>query len=157
MWSLARLGWLLLILAVAVLFWLASLGRKTKQREAVTKLRHEFPHIARLRLVAACPGLDGGLGEAELRMLFDWILLKLYGRTGTSNIGELMQWSMKHGEAETTALTADVSREAVERLPQPVLAVIDDCQGREVAAVLIDQSLTEAGERIRPKVDRASG
>ena len=66
-----------------------------------------------------------------------------------------MQWSIDHGQSETTALTADVSREAVERLPQPVLAVIDNCQGREVAAVLIDQSLMEAGERIRPELDRA--
>jgi hypothetical protein len=32
--------------------------------------------------------------------------------------------------------------------------VIDDCQGREVAAVLIDQSLTEAGERIGPGLKR---
>ena len=148
------MGWLLLILAVVALFWLASVGRKAKQREAVAKLRREFPRIARLRLVAACPGLDGVLADAELRMLFDWMLLRLYGRTATSNLGELMQWSVKHGEAETTALTADISREAVERLPQPVLAAIDDCQGRAVAAVLIDQSLTEAGERIRPKVVR---
>jgi hypothetical protein len=146
------MGWLLLILAVVALFWLASIGRKAKQKEAVSKIRREFPSIARLRLVAACPGLDGVLGDAELRMLFDWMLLSLYGRTGTSDLGELMQWSVKHGESETTALTAHVSREAVERLPQPVLAVIDDCQARAVAAVLIDQSLTEAGERIRPEL-----
>lgn len=145
------MGWLLLILAVVALFWLASIGRKAKQHEAVSKLKREFPRIARLRLVAACPSLDGVLADAELRMLFDWILLRLYGRTSTSDLNELMQWSVKHGEAETTALTADVSREAVERLPRPVLAVIDDCQGRAIAAVLIDQSLTEAGERIRPE------
>ena len=149
------MGWLLLILAVVALFWLASLGRKAKQKEALAGVRREFPKIARLRLVAACPGLDGVLGDAELRMLFDWILLRLHGLTRTSNLGELMQWSIDHGQSETTALTADVSREAVERLPQPVLAVIDNCQGREVAAVLIDQSLMEAGERIRPKLDRA--
>lgn len=148
------MGWLLLILAVAVLFWLASLGRKAKQREALAGLRREFPRIARLRLTAACPGLDGVLGEAELRMVFDWILLSMYGRTGTSRIGDLMRWSVEHGAAETTSLTADVSREAVERLPQPVLAAIDDCQGRELAAVLIDQSLTEAGERIGPELNR---
>ena len=148
------MGWLLLILAVAALFWLGSTGRKTKQTEALAKLRREFPRIARLRLVAACPGLDDVLGDAELRMLFDWILLRLHGRTRTSNLAELMQWSLKHGEAETTALTADASREAVERLPQPVLAVIDGCKGREVVAVLIDQSLTEAGERISPELDR---
>jgi hypothetical protein len=148
------MGWLLLILAVVALFWLASTGRKAKQKEALAGLRREFPRIARLRLVAACPGLDGVLGEAELRMLFDWILLQSYGRTQTSNIGELMRWSFEHGAAASTALTADVSREAVERLPQPVLTVIDDCQGREVAAVLIDQSLTEAGERISPELNR---
>ena len=149
------MGWLLLILTVTALFWLASLGRKAKQKEALAGVRREFPKIARLRLVAACPGLDGVLGDAELRMLFDWILLRLHGLTRTSTLGELMQWSIDHGQSETTALTADVSREAVERLPQPVLAVIDNCQGREVAAVLIDQSLMEAGERIRPKLDRA--
>jgi hypothetical protein len=148
------MGWLLLLLAVAALFWLASIGRKAKQREAVAGLRREFPRIARLRLVAACPGLDGVLGEAELRMLFDWILLQSYGRTRTSDFGDLMRWSVEHGSVETTALTADISREALERLPQPVLAVIDDCQGRQVAAVLIDQSLTEAGERISPELNR---
>jgi len=148
------MGWLLLILAAAALFWLASLGRKAKQREALTGLRREFPHIARLRLVAACPGLDGVLGEAELRMLFDWILLQIHGRTGTSDLGELMQWSIQHGEAETTSLTADVSREAVDRLPQPVLAAIDTCQGREVAAVLIDQALGESGRKITPELNR---
>ena len=65
------MGWLLLILAVVALFWLASLGRKAKQKEALAAVRREFPKIARLRLVAACPGLDGVLGDAELRMLFD--------------------------------------------------------------------------------------
>jgi hypothetical protein len=150
------MGWLLLALAAAALFWLASIGRKAKRREAVGGLRREFPRIARLRLVAACPGLDGVLADAELRMLFDWILLQLYGRTMTSDLGELMQWSVRHGVAETTALTADVSRLAVERLPRPVLAAIDNCQGRAVAAVLIDQSLTEAGERIRPIAGRDS-
>ena len=146
--------WLLLILAVAALFWLASIGRKAKQRAAVAGLRREFPRIARLRLVAACPGLDGVLSDADLRMLFDWILLRIYGRTSTSNFGELMRWSVEHGETETTALTADISREAVELLPKPVLTAIDACQGRELAAVLIDQALTEAGERIRPELNR---
>jgi len=148
------MGWLLLILAAAALFWLASLDRKAKQREALTGLRREFPHIARLRLVAACPGLAGVLGGAELRMLFDWILLQIHGRTGTSDLGELMQWSIQHGEAETTSLTADVSREAVDRLPQPVLAAIDTCKGREVAAVLIDQALGESGRKITPELNR---
>jgi hypothetical protein len=104
--------------------------------------------------MAACPGLDGVLAEAELRVLFDWILLQLYRRTGASSLGELMRWSMDHGNVETLQLTADVSRDAVDRLPAPVLAVIDGCEGRAVAAVLIDQSLTEAGQRISPELSR---
>ena len=144
------MGWLLLLGAIAGLFWLASTGRKAKQKEALANLRREFPRIARMRLVAACPGLDGVLQEPELRMLFDWILLQLYGRTRTSGLDELMQWSVDHGAEHTALLTADVALDAVGRLPQPALQVIDDCQGRAVAAVLIDQSLTEAGERISP-------
>lgn len=149
------MGWLLLILAVAALFWFASLGRKAKQRAAVDGLRREFPRIARLRLVAACPELDGLVQEAELRLLFDWILLQLYGRTGASGFGELMQWSIARGEGATTRLTAEISAQAVERLSRPVLAEIDRCGGRSLAAVLIDQSLTEAGQRIAPGLDRA--
>ena len=148
------MAWLLFFGGLAVLFWLASLGRKARQREALAKVRREFPRIARLRLVAACPGLDGLLGEQELRMLFDWILIQLYRRTRTSGLGELMQWSIEHGALETTKLTADVSLDSVERLPAPVLQVIESCQGRGVAAVLIDQSLTEAGERIDPAFRR---
>ncbi|HEY1143849.1 MAG TPA: hypothetical protein VGE68_07420 [Sphingomicrobium sp.] len=143
------MAWLLLLGAAVLLFWLASIGRKARQREALAKVRREFPRIARLRLVAACPGLDGVLGDQELRLLFDWILLQLYRRTRTSGLAELMRWSIEHGAAETTRLTADVSRDSVERLSAPVLQVIDGCQGREIAAVLVDQSLTEAGERIR--------
>ena len=149
------MGWLLLIVAVVLLFWLASLGRKAKQRDAVSGLRREFPRIARLRLIAACPGLDGVLEEAELRMLFDWMLLQMHRRTGAANFGELMQWSLERGQAEATTLTADVSRDVVERLSRPVLEVIDGCKGRAVAAVLIDQSLTEAGERVSPTLTSA--
>ena len=149
------MGWLLLLGAVALFFWLASVGRKAKQREAVSGLRREFPRIARLRLIAACRGLDGVLDEAELRLLFDWMLLRMYRRSGASGLGELMQWSIEHGAAETMALTADVSGEAVERLSHPVLRIIDDCQGRILAAVIIDQSLTEAGERITPALARS--
>jgi hypothetical protein len=69
---------------------IASLARKRKQRATIAEFRTHFPHIARLRLVAACPGLDGLLQETDLRMLFDWILLQLYGRTQTSGFGELM-------------------------------------------------------------------
>lgn len=149
------MGWLLLLGAVAIFFWLGSTGRKAKQTEALARLRREFTRIARLRLVAACPGLDGVLDEPELRLIFDWILIQLYGRTRTSRLDELMQWSLDRGAKEATALTADVSRQAVDRLPQPVLQVIDDCEGRAVAAVLIDQSLTEAGERITPALARS--
>jgi hypothetical protein len=148
------MAWLLLLLVVAALFWLAAVGRKARQREAVTALRAHFRHIARLRLVAACPGLDGVLQEADLRILFDWILLQLYGRTGTSRLDELMQWSLARGEREATRLTAEVSRAAVDHLPRPVLAAIDECQGRDLAAVLIDQSLTEAGQRLRRRPAR---
>lgn len=146
------MGWLLLLIAVAVLFWLASLGRSARERQAMGELRREFPKIARLRLVAACPGLDGKLDEADLRLLFDWILLQLYGRTGAASLEKLMQWSLRNGEERTTRLTADISRSAVGRLPQPVLAAIDACEGREVAAVLIDQALMEAGQRVAPRL-----
>ena len=146
--------WLLIIGGIALVFWLASQGRKAKQRAAVDGLRDHFPPIARMHLVAACPGLDPVLKETELRLLFDWILIQLYRRTGSSGFGDLMRWSVEHGPAEATSLTADISLEAVERLPQPVLAVIDGCQGRAVAAVLIDQSLNEAGARVQPELDR---
>jgi len=148
------MGWLLLIVAVVVLLWLASLGRSAREREALAQLRREFPKIARLRLAAACPGLDGLIEEADLRMIFDWILLQLYGRTGAASLGQLMQWSLRNGEQRTTRLTADISRSAVARLPQPVLAAIDACGGREVAAVLIDQALMEAGQRVAPGLAR---
>ena len=150
------MGWLLLLLVVIALFWLASLGRSSRERQALAELRREFPRVARLRLVAACPGLDGLLEEADLRMLFDWILFQLYGRTGAASLDQLMQWSLKEGEARTTKLTADVSREAVGRLPKPVLAAIEACEGREVAAVLIDQALMEAGQRVAPRLKRTS-
>lgn len=149
------MGWLLLLVAVAVLLWLASLGRSARERQALAELRREFPRVARLRLVAACPGLDGLLEEADLRMLFDWILLQLYGRTGAASLDQLMQWSLRNGEARTTSLTADISRAAVGRLPRPVLAAIEDCEGSEVAAVLIDQALMEAGQRAAPRLSQA--
>lgn len=140
--------WLAVAAALLGLFWIGSLSRRNKQRETVAALRANFPPIARMRLVSACPGLEGVIQETDLRLLFDWILLQLYGRTGTPGIGELMQWTLEHGEGETLLLMAEVTRDAVDRLPAPVLAVIDGCEGRTLAAVLIDQSLTEAGERI---------
>ena len=144
--------WLLIIAgAILVLvLLLAFSGRKKTVNRPVAQFRTHFPHIARLRLVAACPGLDGVLQERDLRMIFDWMLLQLYGRTHTSGLEELMQWTLEHGEGESLRLVSDVSRDAVDRLPAPVLAVIDGCEGRIVASVIIDQALSESGKRIRP-------
>ena len=145
--------WLLIIGAIVLLFLFASASRRAKQRAAVCGLREHFPHIARLRLVAACPGLDGLLDEASLRMLFDWMLIELYRRTGTSTFGELMLWHIDNpGRAD--GLMADVTRDAVERLPAPVLAEIDSCNGRSMAAVILDESLIEAGRRTGPVASR---
>lgn len=141
-------------IAVILVCLLASWSRKQKQKAAVAGIRTHFPHVARLRLIAACPGLDGVLQETELRMLFDWILLQLYGRTRTADFGDLMRWTIEHGESESLQLVSDVSREAVDRLPSIVLQVIDGCQGRVLAGVIIDQSLSEAGERISPELAR---
>lgn len=142
--------WPWIATAVLLLLLLALFMRRRKQRAAVAALRARFPHIARLRLVAACPGLDGVLQETELRMLFDWIMLQLYGRTQTSGFRELMQWTVEHGEAESLQLVAEVTRDAADRLSAPVLEVIDACEGRTVAAVLLDQALSESGRAKRP-------
>ena len=146
--------WILVIACVVALFAIASASRRAKQRAAVAGFRRHFPPIAWMRLAAACPQLEGVLRETELRLLFDWILIHLYRRTGSSGFGELMQWFVEHDTPECLQLVGDVSREAVDRLPQPVLRVIDGCGGREYAAVMIDQSLTEAGERIGPALNR---
>ena len=148
------MAWLWFFLAIVLLFTLASFGRKQKQRAAVASIRGHFPRIARMRLIAACPNLEGVLDEASLRMLFDWILIAMYRRTGASDLGELMQWSLQKGDVEAARLTAEVTREAVDRLPQPVLQVIDDCGGRTVAGVLIDEALTESGHRHAPKLKK---
>ena len=142
--------WPWIAAAVLLLLVLAFFIRRRRQRAAVAALRERFPHIARLRLVAACPGLDGVLQETELRMLFDWILLQLYGRTQTSGFRELMQWTVEHGEAESLQLVAEVTREAVDRLPAPVLQAIDACEGRIVTGVILDQALAESGRSKRP-------
>jgi hypothetical protein len=139
--------WISVLAAIAVVILIALAVRRQKEQAAVAAFRSCFPHIARLRLAAACPGLDGVLQETELRMLFDWILLQLHGRTHTSTYRELMQWTVEHGEAESLQLVAEVTRDAVDRLPAPVLAVIDDCQGRTVAGVILDQSLSESGRK----------
>jgi hypothetical protein len=146
--------WIAVAVAVALLLLLASLARRRKQKTAVATLRTRFPHIARLRLAAACPGLDGLLHEADLRLLFDWIMLQLYGRTHTSNFVQLMQWTINHGESESLQLVAEVTREAVDRLPAPVLHIIDGCEGRTVAGVILDQALSESGRRFRTELER---
>ena len=146
--------WLLIIVALIVLAFVVSLGRRQNERAAVRALRSQFAHIARLRLVAACPGLDGVLDEADLRFLFDWILIESCRRTGASGLGQLMQWSLDKGEPAARELTADVARQAVDRLPRPVLTAIDGCEGRTVAAVILDEALTEAGQRVAPQLRR---
>jgi hypothetical protein len=142
--------WPWIAAAVLLLLLVAFSIRGRRQKAAVAALRARFPHIARLRLVAACPGLDGVLQETELRMLFDWIMLQLYGRTHASGFRELMQWTVEHGEAESLQLVAEVTRDAADRFSAPVLAVIDTCEGRTVAAVILDQALSESGRSKRP-------
>ncbi len=137
------------VIAIAALLTVYARGRR--QKAALAEFRTHFPRIARLRLVAACPGLDGILQEAELRMLFDWIMLQLYGRTHTSGFGELMTWTIDHGESESLQLVAEVTRDAVDRLSAPVLEVIDGCEGRTVAGVILDQALGESGRRSTPE------
>ncbi len=141
--------WIAAGLLIATLIVVYVRGRR--QRAALATFRTHFPHIARLRLVAACPGLEGVLQEAELRMLFDWIMLQLYGRTQTSGFGELMTWTIDHGESESLQLVAEVTRDAVDHLSASVLEVIDSCEGRTVAGVILDQALGESGRRSTPE------
>ena len=142
--------WVWISAAVAIAALLTVYARGRRQKAALAEFRTHFPRIARLRLVAACPGLDGILQEAELRMLFDWIMLQLYGRTHTSGFSELMTWTIEHGESESLQLVAEVTRDAVDRLSAPVLEVIDGCEGRTVAGVILDQALGESGRRSTP-------
>ena len=141
--------WIAAGLLIATLIVVYVRGRR--QRAALATFRTHFPHIARLRLVAACPGLEGVLQEAELRMLFDWIMLQLYGRTQTSGFGELMTWTIDHGESESLQLVAEVTRDAVDHLSASVLEVIDSCEGRTVVGVILDQALGESGRRSTPE------
>ena len=108
--------WLSVAAAVVIALLIALYAQRQKQRATVAAFRSRFPHIARLRLVAACPGLDGVLQETELRMLFDWIMLQLHGRTHTSSYGELMQWTTDHGEAESLRLIAELPRRSLDRI-----------------------------------------
>ncbi len=135
------------------LFALASLSRKAKQRSAVRGLREQFPLVARMRLAAAFPGIDGMVGEPDLGVLFDWILAEMCRRAGVRGFAGLMRWAVVHGD-DAAGLAADVSRAAVDRLPPPVLAVIDGSEGRLLAGVILDQALTESGTRIAPRLDK---
>jgi hypothetical protein len=146
--------WLWIAAAVAFLILLATYARRRKQNATMATLRNRFPQIARLRLIAACPVLDGLLHEADLRLLFDWIMLQIYGRTHTSNFVQLMQWTVEHGESESLQLVAEVTRDAVDRLPVTVLHIIDGCEGRTVAGVILDQALSESGRNFRPELER---
>jgi hypothetical protein len=141
--------WLWISAGILVVL-LASWARRRSQGATLAQFRTHFPHIARLRLVAACPGLDGLLQEADLRILFDWILLEMNQRTQTANLRELMQWTVEQGEGEALQLVAEVTRDAVDRLPAPVLSVIDGCEGRTFAGVILDQALGESGRRMKP-------
>ena len=144
----------LVLIIVVILFVLASMGRKAKQKAAVRGLRVHFPPIARRRLVGNFPNLDPILNESALGTVFDWILAEMYRRTGTSDFGKLMQWIIKHGEGHAWELMNQVSRDAVDRLASDALQVIDSCAGRAYAGYLLEQSLTEAGERTQPALDR---
>ena len=62
---------------------------------------------------------------------------------------------MDHGESESLQLVAEVTRDAVDRLPAPVLEVIDGCEGRTVAGVILDQALGESGRRFTPEMKAA--
>lgn len=146
--------WLLIIALVLALALLAARGRNRTRHQVQRRLRSQFAHIARLRLVAACPQLDGVLHEADLRFVFDWMLVELCRRTGASDLPGLIRWSADRGEPEATRLNAEVTRAAIDRLPRPALDAIDQCQGRVVAGVLIDEALTEAGQRLAPKARR---
>ena len=147
--------WLFLFIAiVALVVFMGQKGKRSAQEAALGRLRDEFPKIGRLRLVAACPGLDGVLEQGDLRQLFDWIMIQLFRRSNTSSLTGLMNWSIKQGEEAANAMTAEVTREAVDRLPARSLAAIDECQGREFAAVVLDQALAEAGERATKKRHR---
>lgn len=148
------MGWLLLLLVVIALLLLARTGKKRRTGDAAATIRSRFAPLARMRLVAACPGLDDVLDEASLRMLFDWIVTRLHRHAGTSDLDGLMRWSISAGETEARRLTAEVARDAVDRLPRPALDVIDQCGGRTFAAVIIDEALGEAGHQAATSASR---
>ncbi len=146
--------WPVLIGGAVILFAGAAMSRRAKQRAAVTGLRRRFPSIARMRLVAACPGLADVLEDNMLATSFDWIMAETYRRAGVAGFGELMRWSIEQGETDAAALVAEVARDAVDRLPDPVLAVLDGCGGRVFAGVMLDDALAEAGRRTAPHLEK---
>ena len=145
---------LCLLAAVVLLFFLAALSRRAKQRAAVRGLGAQFPAIARMRLAATFPGMDDTLTDAALAGLFDWMLAEMYRRASVASFGELMRWSVVQGEAQSAALAAGAARDAVDRLPAPALAVIDACYGRVLAGVILDEALTESGSRMGPQLEK---
>lgn len=144
--------------AAGLAFLLRSSSRKS-QPTATPRMRRHFARVARLRLVAACPSLDGRIRERALYDSFDWIAAEMCRRTGSCDIGALMQWAIREGQERSDDVSAEVARDAVERLPAPVLRAIDGCQGRLFAGVLLHETLTEAGRRALPELQRyaASG
>ena len=138
--------WPLLVGGAALIFASAALSRRAKQRAVVKGLRHHFPIIARQRLISHFPTIEPRVAELELSSLFDWILLECYRRTDTANFAELMRWAVENPDGNV-ALTAAITRDAVDRLPRPALECIDATNGRGLAAVALDLTLTEAGQR----------
>jgi hypothetical protein len=128
--------------------------RRARQRAAVRGLRREFPRIAFRRLVGSFPEIEPAIGEPMLRSLFEWILCEIYRRTGTSGFGDLMRWEIENGSDELGDIAFKVSEEAVGKLPAPARKIIDTSEGRTLAGMIIDDSLTEAGSRIAPQLER---
>jgi len=148
--------WLLILIAVIVVlvFLGAAMSRRGKQKAAVRGLRREFPPIAYRRLVGSFPDIEPAISESMLRALFDWILCETYRRTGAHGFGDLMRWEIENGSGALGSITFTVSEEAVTRLPAPARRIIDASEGRTLAAILIDDSLTEAGAKIAPALER---
>ena len=147
--------WLLIVAGVLVLLLVfAATNRRAKQRAAVRGLRTHFPRIARQRLVGNFPELDPVLDQTTLRLLFDWMLAQAYCRTNSRGLGDLMRWETENGKAAMAGMLEGLTADAVERLPRPALQVIDESQGRMLAAVIIEQSISEAGARIAPQLER---
>jgi hypothetical protein len=148
------LKWRWIAGAAALSLLLRASSRRGRAAEAAPQLRSHFARIARLRLVAACQSLDGRIEEQALGELFDWIVAEMCRRTGTCEIGELVHWAVSEGQEGADLVSAQVTRDSVERLPAPVLQAIDGCQGRLFAGVLLHETLMEAGRRSLPELRR---